>query len=136
MEFNYKRSIRYTINKKMKSNITKHIIITAVTLTPFIAFAVEALSTIIARWTNTVTLIINFLLVVATLVFVWGIIKYVAAGGDAAKVKEARGYIVWGLLGLAVMASVWVIVRVIQLEVINTAAPETTPFPRYNIPSQ
>lgn len=56
---------------------------------------------------------INFLLVLATLVFLWGIIKYINAGGDAAKVKEARSYILWGIIGLAVMGGVWAIVKVL-----------------------
>lgn len=56
---------------------------------------------------------INFLLVLATLVFLWGIIKYINAGGDAAKVKEARSYMLWGIIGLAIMAGVWAIVKVL-----------------------
>lgn len=56
---------------------------------------------------------INFLLVLATLVFLWGIIKYINAGGDAAKVKEARSYILWGIIGLAIMGGVWAIVKVL-----------------------
>src|SRR3989344_603494 len=54
---------------------------------------------------------INFLLVLATLVFLWGILKYITAGGDAAKVAEARSYIIWGIIGLAVMGSVWAVVN-------------------------
>ncbi len=54
---------------------------------------------------------INFLLVLATLVFIWGIIKYITAGGDSGKVSEARNYIIWGLVGLAVMGSVWAVTR-------------------------
>ncbi len=54
---------------------------------------------------------INFILVLATLVFLWGILKYITAGGDSAKVAEARSYIIWGIIGLAVMGSAWAIVN-------------------------
>lgn len=57
---------------------------------------------------------INFLLVLATLVFLWGILKYITAGGDAAKIAEARSYILWGIIGLAVMASVWAIINYLK----------------------
>lgn len=57
---------------------------------------------------------INFLLVLATLVFLWGILKYITAGGDATKVAEARSYIIWGIVGLAVMASVWAIITYLK----------------------
>lgn len=57
---------------------------------------------------------INFLLVLATLVFLWGILKYITAGGDATKIAEARSYIIWGIIGLAVMASVWAIINYLK----------------------
>lgn len=57
---------------------------------------------------------INFLLVLATLVFLWGILKYITAGGDSAKIAEARSYILWGIIGLAVMASVWAIINYLK----------------------
>ena len=53
---------------------------------------------------------ISLLFVIATLVFLWGIIRYVIAGGDEEKLKEGRQYIIYGLVGLAVMLAVWGIV--------------------------
>ena len=53
---------------------------------------------------------ISLLFVIATLVFLWGIIRYVIAGGDEDKLKEGRQYIIYGLVGLAVMLAVWGIV--------------------------
>lgn len=117
----------------MKNIISSKIILPALLFFPFAAFAQTSLSSLITKWTSAITLIINFLMVVATLIFIWGIVRYISAGGDAAKVKEARSYIVWGLIGLAIMGSVWVIVRLVQLEVVGTDTPETAPFPKYNI---
>ncbi|MDO8600595.1 MAG: hypothetical protein Q7R73_03175 [bacterium] len=72
---------------------------------------------------------INFLLVLATLVFLWGILKYITAGGDAAKVAEARSYIIWGIVGLAVMASVWAIINYLK-ETLNIQGGDNT-IPTY-----
>ena len=72
---------------------------------------------------------INFLLVLATLVFLWGILKYITAGGDAAKVAEARSYIIWGIVGLAVMASVWAIISYLK-DTLNISGGDNT-IPKY-----
>ncbi len=85
-----------------------YIFINSFLLAPAITFAASGtIGDIIQKFQDWAFLIINFLLVLATLVFLWGIIKYVSAGGDAAKVKEARSYILWGIIGLAIMGSVW-----------------------------
>jgi hypothetical protein len=82
------------------------------------------LDSLIGKAIEWARLIINLLLVVATLVFLWGIIKYISAGGDAAKVKEARSYILWGLIGLAIMASVWAIVWFINRSISGSGKQE------------
>lgn len=58
--------------------------------------------------------VINFLLVLATLVFLWGVIQYVIAGESSTKTEQAKRQIVWGLVGLTIMASAWSIVKIIQ----------------------
>lgn len=115
----------------MKNITLEKIITLAIIFTPLVTIA-ATLGDRITAWTSGVFLIINFLMVLATLVFLWGIVKYVSAGGDAAKVKEARSYILWGIIGLAIMGSVWVVVRFIQLEV--TGETGTGTFPQYQKP--
>lgn len=58
--------------------------------------------------------LIGVLIVFATVVFIWGVTKYVAAGGDAEKITEGRNFIFWGLIGLFVIISVWGLVLVIN----------------------
>lgn len=64
--------------------------------------------------TKVVVPFMNFLLVLATLVFLWGVIQYVIAGDSSDKTERAKRHIVWGLIGLAVMGSANVIVRIIS----------------------
>ncbi len=52
-------------------------------------------------------LIIPILMILATVVFLWGVITYITAGGDEEKAKAGRGYIIWGLIGLFAMVAVW-----------------------------
>src|SRR3989344_2717612 len=97
--------------------LSNSILISAFALLPVFAAAQNTIGDTITKFQTWAFLIINFLLVLATLVFLWGIIKYVSAGGDATKIKEARSYILWGLIGLAIMGSVWALVRFLQKSV-------------------
>jgi len=51
--------------------------------------------------------IIKLLIAIATLVFIYGIIMYIAAGGDETKMKTARSYIVFSIIGLALILGIW-----------------------------
>lgn len=44
---------------------------------------------------------------IGLIVFIWGLLKYIAAAGDEAAIKEAKQFIVFGIIALAVMMSVW-----------------------------
>lgn len=57
---------------------------------------------------------IKLMLAAALLVFLWGLAKFVfKLGGGEAKVEEGRNMMVWGLIALFVMASVWGLVKFI-----------------------
>ena len=49
----------------------------------------------------------------AVLFFIFGLLKYITAGGDEDKVKEGRNYIVFGIIALFVMVSVWGLVGIL-----------------------
>ena len=57
------------------------------------------------------------LLVSALLVFmflIWGGIQWISSGGDKGKTQEARDRITAALVGLAVVASAWAVMLIIQ----------------------
>ena len=57
------------------------------------------------------------LLIAALLVFaylIWGGIQWITSGGDKGKTQEARDRITAALVGLAVVASAWAVMLIIQ----------------------
>jgi len=76
---------------------------------------------------------INYLMVLvvglAVFVFIWGIFKYFVAGANEKKVEEARNVLIYGLLGIFIMLSVWGLVNIL----INTFGFTATqpPIPRF-----
>ena len=62
---------------------------------------------------STINTVIGFLFVLATLIFLWGVIKFVANSADEKKRAEAKGIMTGGIIGLAVMAAVWGIANIL-----------------------
>lgn len=55
--------------------------------------------------------IINLLFVLATIIFLWGVIQYVIGSqGDQARLEKGRKVMVWGVIGMFIMAAAWGIV--------------------------
>lgn len=68
--------------------------------------------------------LIPFVITLALLVFLWGILKYVFSSDGEGR-TEAKGYMIWGIIGLFVMVSVWGLVNILvrSLSLDNTAPP-------------
>ena len=92
--------------KKLSLTVISFISATA----PSVVFAQGMLPTmaeLFRKISGLINQIIGLLFVVATAAFAWGIIKYFSAAGDEKKVAEARNYLLYGIITLAVMASAW-----------------------------
>ena len=57
--------------------------------------------------------VIRLLFAAAFIFFFWGVVQYTVMPGSEAKDK-GRGYMVWGLIALTVMFSVYAIIKMIQ----------------------
>ena len=64
--------------------------------------------------------IIPFLVLVSTAVFLWGIVKYISAGGDEDKTESARRLIIYGIISFVVIIAVWGFVYVVIDFIFNT----------------
>lgn len=57
--------------------------------------------------------IIPLLMSIATIMFIWGVIQYVINAEDSAKREEGRSFIIWGIIGLFVLVSIWGIIKLL-----------------------
>lgn len=71
------------------------------------------LTTTLGTIKTTLNSIIGLLFIIATIVFIWGVIQFIASAGDEAKRTKAKGIMTWGIVGLAVMSAAWGIVNVL-----------------------
>mgnify|MGYP001616051188 CR=1 FL=1 len=62
---------------------------------------------------GTLNNIVGLLFIVATIVFLWGVIQFIAKAGDEAGRAKAKGIMTWGIVGLAVMVAAWGIVSLL-----------------------
>ncbi len=110
----------------------KKIIASGVLFAPFMALAqvpagtrdVSSLLVFVRSLLTTATVII---LAAAIVYFLWNVFKYVMAAGDEEKRKEGQSGIIYGIIGIAVMVSVYGLVnfftRSANLDTTNIAAP-------------
>ena len=68
---------------------------------------------LIGTLTKAVNSVIPFLLAVAVVIFIWGVIKYVISPSAEEK-ANARGYIIYGIIGIVIIVSIFGLVRLVQ----------------------
>jgi len=74
---------------------------------------ISGLYALLAQVTDFINRLIPFVIGLTVLFFLWGIFKLVFSAKDSDARAEARGYIIWGIIGLAVMVSVWGLVNLL-----------------------
>lgn len=71
-------------------------------------------ATILGTFVDILDRVVTFIMVLAVLGFVWGMIRFVYSAGDEKGRTEGKRTMVWGTLALFCMVAVWGIVRVIK----------------------
>lgn len=94
---------------------TQFFIVALTIATPALVFAqgqpqTQYFTTIINFLKNSINPIAGILVGLAFIYFIWGVIKYVISS-DPTKKEESKSTIIYGLIGLLVIASAWGIVR-------------------------
>lgn len=74
---------------------------------------ISGLYGLLAQATDFINKLIPFVIALTLLFFLWGIFRLVFAAKDSDARKEARGFIIWGVVALAVMTSVWGLVNIL-----------------------
>jgi len=63
---------------------------------------------------NIINLLIPIVFALALLYFFWGLATYILSSGDPEKKEEGRNKMIWGIVALFVMASIWGLVNFLQ----------------------
>jgi hypothetical protein len=99
----------------------KYLVFAAAFLFPALTFAqgrqgggFSSLQDTLGTLTNFINALIPFAIGIAVLVFIFGLISFITAGADEEKRKGARNTIIWGIIILFVMVSVWGLVNVLR----------------------
>jgi len=92
---------------------------------PFMASA-AGIDDLINRVKGTITgVVIPFMFVLATLIFIYAIILFITKSGDEAEQKKARGLILWSVIGLAAIISLWALVNFLTQYIGTSPIPTT-----------
>ncbi len=82
---------------------------------------------------NTVNTLIPLLIGIAVLLFIYGLVTFVLAADDEEARKAARYKMIWGVIAIFVMVSVWGLVNVLasffNLNTTSIAPPEVPVVP-------
>jgi len=104
----------------------------AMAMSPFIALAQDANVTSFVKIIGFIHAFINtvmpIIISLAVLYFVWNVFLFVGAGDDEEKRKAARGKMIFGIIAIFVMVSVWglvnILVNTFGLSNVTVSAPD------------
>ena len=107
----------------------------AVVFAPITVSATDSdIKKILTNTRDLLNLLLQIVMTLAFVVFIWGIIKFIAASGSPQKITQAKGIMYYGIIGLAVMAMITGIIAFLQNYFgIQGGVPITVPqFPMHN----
>jgi len=79
-----------------------------------LSVSAQNLQGVLGTFSNLINLAIPVVLALAVLYFFWGLAQYVLAQGSEDKREEGRNIMIWGIIALFVMVSVWGLIRLLQ----------------------
>ena len=113
----------------MKKTLSKFLVVSVGFLTPIFVFAqagsrntgtrnnsASGVLNLLDQVQTVIAAVIPILIGLALLAFMWGILLYLFSGG---KKEEGRMFMIWGIVGLFVMTSVWGLVAIVRSTVIS-----------------
>ena len=79
---------------------------------PFIVGAADGINNVLDRVADIIAQLVPIVIALALLTFLWGVLQYVIAK-DPESQKDARGVMLYGIIALFVMVSVWGLVQIL-----------------------
>jgi hypothetical protein len=117
----------------------KKLIATVVAFAPFVAGAqvITDVNTLTFKLTNLGNTFIQILIAFAVIWIIWNVVRFLIVGADSEdKRKAAQQSILWGVVGLFVILSIWGLVRILTNSFRTDNAAPTNQFPTVQYPQQ
>jgi uncharacterized membrane protein YidH (DUF202 family) len=91
----------------------KKVIYGLMSFAPVLAFAQDLgqVDTLVTNIKGVLNNILPVLLALAIIYFFWGLVKFIKSAGDAKARDEGKGVMIWGIIAIFVMVSVFGIVN-------------------------
>ena len=86
------------------------------TAAPFMAqaAALNTLGDVLVVFTNIINALMPFIVALAVLFFMWGVFQFVKSAGNEDERTEGRNRMIYGIIGIFVMVSVWGFVNLLD----------------------
>lgn len=95
----------------------KKIIVFGLVFAPFLSFAqLTEITDFTVSIGGIIDLLTPIVFALALLFFFWGLAQFILASGDPEKAAEGRSKMIWGVVALFVMATVFGLIRFIRTE--------------------
>src|SRR3989344_2854780 len=91
--------------------------VTGSLLLPFFAFAqvgVTSIETLMSTILSLLNQLVPILVAIAVVWFLWGVVQFVTAGADEEKRKGGRNTMIFGIIAIFVIVSVWGLVNILE----------------------
>ncbi|TSD03385.1 MAG: Uncharacterized protein Athens071416_66 [Parcubacteria group bacterium Athens0714_16] len=102
--------------KKHKNIMKKIALVSSIFLAPLFLFAADSTTaeTLIGKLQAWVEALVPIVMTLALLYFFYGLATYIMNAGDESKAKEGKSIMIYGIIALFVMISVWGLVGFLQ----------------------
>ncbi len=75
--------------------------------------ALTNISLVIERFQSIINIIIPFIIGLGVLAIIYGILSFISSAGDEEARGTAKQFIIWGVIGVFIMMSVWGLVTIL-----------------------
>jgi len=69
---------------------------------------------LIVTFSTILAIIVPFLIALAVVFFLWGVLQFITAGGDEEKRATGRDTMIYGIIAIFVMVSIWGLVNILE----------------------
>ncbi|MGM0629325.1 MAG: hypothetical protein ACQESA_02775 [Patescibacteria group bacterium] len=95
---------------------------------PLLLFAQTTLTSLLDDFLNVIDRLVLVVLALGLVFFLWGMAKFILRADSDTEREKGKQVMIWGLIALFVMVSVWGIIAFIQDEIFGGGVPEPEDF--------